>query len=46
MGQQNQRAKAKLHSINEALETGGLQQVKRTLNSGLAPAEVAHLIES
>lgn len=46
MGQQNQRAKAKLHSINAALETGGLQQVKRTLNSGLAPAEVAHLIES
>lgn len=46
MGQQNQRAKAKLHSINEALETGGLQQVKRTLNSGLAPVEVAHLIES
>lgn len=46
MGQQNQRAKAKLHSINEALETGGLQHVKRTLNSGLAPVEVAHLIES
>ncbi len=46
MGQQNQRAKAKLHSINAALETGGLQQVKRTLNSGLAPVEVAHLIES
>lgn len=46
MGQQNQRAKAKLHSINAALETGGLQQVKRTINQGLAPAEVAHLIES
>lgn len=46
MGQQNQRAKAKLHSINAALESGGLQQVKRTINSGLAPAEVAHLIES
>lgn len=46
MGQQNQRAKAKLHSINAALETGGLQQVKRTINTGLAPAEVAHLIES
>ncbi len=46
MGQQNQRAKAKLHSINAALETGGLLQVKRTLNSGLAAAEIAHLIES
>lgn len=46
MGQQNQRAKAKLHSINTALETGGLEQVKRTINSGLAPAEIAHLIES
>jgi magnesium transporter len=46
MGQQNQRAKAKLHSINTALESGGLEQVKRTINSGLAPAEVAHLIES
>ncbi len=46
MGQQNQRAKAKLHSINAALESGGLQQVKRTINTGLAPAEVAHLIES
>ena len=46
MGQQNQRAKAKLHSINAALETGGLLEVKRTINSGLAPAEIAHLIES
>jgi magnesium transporter len=46
MSQQNQRAKAKLHSINVALESGGMQQVKRTLNTGLAPAEVAHLIES
>jgi magnesium transporter len=46
MGQQNQRAKAKLHSINAALERGGLQEVKRTINIGLAPAEVAHLIES
>lgn len=46
MGQQSQRAKAKLHSINAALESGGLLEVKRTINSGLAPAEVAHLIES
>ena len=46
MGQQNQRAKAKLHSINTALETGAIEQVKRTINSGLAPAEIAHLIES
>lgn len=46
MGQQSQRAKAKLQSINAALESGGLLEVKRTINSGLAPAEVAHLIES
>ena len=46
MGQRNQRAKAKLHSINTALESGGLLEVKRTINTGLAPAEVAHLIES
>lgn len=46
MGQQHQRAKAKLHSINAALESGGVLQVKRTVNNGLAPAEVAHLIES
>jgi magnesium transporter len=46
MGPQHQRAKAKLYSINAALERGGLQEVKRTINIGLAPAEVAHLIES
>jgi magnesium transporter len=46
MGPQNQRAKAKLHSINAALERGGVLEVKRTVNTGLAPAEVAHLIES
>ena len=46
MDQQHQRAKAKLHSINNALESGGLLEVKRTINTGLAPAEVAHLIES
>ncbi len=46
MGPLNQRAKAKLHSINAALERGGVLDVKRTINTGLAPAEVAHLIES
>ena len=46
MGQQSQRAKAKLNSINIALQNGGLQEVKRTINTGLAPAEFAHLIES
>ena len=45
MGLRNQRAKAKLHSINAALESGGLREVKRTINTGLAPAEVAHLID-
>jgi magnesium transporter len=46
MGQQTEKAKAKLHSLNAALESGALAKVQRILNSGLAPVDVAHLIES
>lgn len=46
MAQHTERAKAKLHSLNAALESGALNKVQRILNSGLAPADIAHLIES
>jgi len=46
MAQHTEKAKAKLHSLNAALESGALSKVQRILNSGLAPADVAHLIES
>ena len=46
MAQHSEKAKAKLHSLNAALESGALTQVKRILNSGLAPVDIAHLIES
>ncbi|MEK9765646.1 MAG: magnesium transporter, partial [Thalassolituus sp.] len=46
MAQHTEKAKAKLHSLNAALESGALNKVQRILNSGLAPADVAHLIES
>ncbi len=46
MAQQTEKAKAKLHSLTAALESGALAQVRRILNSGLAPVDIAHLIES
>lgn len=46
MARHTERAKAKLHSLNAALESGALNKVQRILNSGLAPADIAHLIES
>jgi len=46
MAQHTEKAKAKLHSLNAPLESGALNKVQRILNSGLAPADIAHLIES
>lgn len=46
MAQQTEKAKAKLHSLNAALESGALARVRRILNSDLAPPDIAHLIES
>ena len=46
MAEPSEKAKAKLLSLNEALESGALNRVRRIINSGLAPVDVAHLIES
>lgn len=46
MSEPSEKAKAKLHSLNEALESGAFNRVRRIINSGLAPVDVAHLIES
>lgn len=43
---QNSRVKTRLRAISEALESGSLTQVARVLNSDLAPADIAHLLES
>jgi len=42
----NTVTKEKLLNLNEALESGAFVQVRRILNRGLPPVEVAHLIES
>lgn len=42
----NAKAQARIHSLNEALDSGAISQVKRILNQGLAPADIAHLLES
>ncbi|MGB1091087.1 MAG: magnesium transporter, partial [Oceanobacter sp.] len=46
MTELSEKAQGKLHSLNEALEAGAQNRVRRILNSGLAPVDVAHLIES
>ncbi len=46
MAQRSEKARAKLHSLNAALESGALAKVRRILNSGLAAVDIAHLIES
>lgn len=46
MAHHSEKAKARLHSLNAALESGSLATVQRIINSGLAPQDVAHLIES
>ncbi len=40
------KTKSKLKKLSSALESGELDQVRRILNKGLAPADIAHLIES
>jgi len=44
MAQQTEKAKAKLHSLTSALESGALSKVRRMLNT-MAPVDIAHLIE-
>lgn len=46
MSQNLQRLQPRLDRLNEALESGALDQARRMLNRGLAPVDVAHLLES
>lgn len=45
MAQPEEQAKTRLHNLNKALASGSWNQVRRILNSGLAPVDVAHLVE-
>ena len=36
----------RLQLVEEALSNGALAQIRRMLNGGMAPADVAHLLES
>ena len=46
MAQHTEKAKTKLRILNAALESGALSRVERILNSGLPPADIAHLIDT
>jgi len=46
MSQNPERLQPRLERLNEALESGALDQARRMLNRGLAPVDVAHLLES
>ncbi|MBM95714.1 MAG: magnesium transporter [Oceanospirillaceae bacterium] len=46
MPELSKQAKSRISSLNQALQSGALSRVQRILNSGLAPADIAHLIES
>ncbi|MCD6008314.1 magnesium transporter [Halomonas sp. IOP_31] len=46
MSQNPSRLQPRLDRLNAALENGALDQVRRMLNRGLAPVDVAHLLES
>ncbi|MGQ7242378.1 magnesium transporter [Salinicola sp. V024] len=41
-----EKLQPRLAKLNEALESGALDQARRMLNRGLAPVDVAHLLES
>ena len=36
----------RLQMVEQALSNGALAQIRRMLNGGMAPADVAHLLES
>jgi len=42
----NNSPESKLQTISEAIEAGSTKQVARVINKGLAPSDIAHLIES
>lgn len=46
MSKNPEKLQPKLARLNEALESGALEQARRMLNRGLAPVDVARLLES
>ncbi|HET8791089.1 MAG TPA: CBS domain-containing protein, partial [Modicisalibacter sp.] len=46
MSKNPEKLQPKLARLSEALESGALEQARRMLNRGLAPVDVAHLLES
>ncbi|MCG7599001.1 magnesium transporter [Halomonas sp. McH1-25] len=46
MSKNPEKLQPKLARLNEALESGALEPARRMLNRGLAPVDVAHLLES
>jgi len=46
MSNNPEKLQSRLAKLNEALESGALNQARRMLNRGLAPVDVAHLLES
>ncbi|OLO03806.1 MULTISPECIES: magnesium transporter [Salinicola] len=46
MSNNPEKLQPRLAKLNEALESGALDQARRMLNRGLAPVDVAHLLES
>ncbi|SDL59835.1 magnesium transporter [Modicisalibacter muralis] len=46
MSKNPEKLRPKLARLSEALESGALDQARRMLNRGLAPVDVAHLLES
>jgi magnesium transporter len=46
MVKSSERAQEKLHSLNISLENQDLHQVQRILNTRLAPADIAHTLET
>ncbi|WP_110709822.1 magnesium transporter [Salinicola sp. CR57] len=46
MSNNPEKLQPRLAKLNQALESGALDQARRMLNRGLAPVDVAHLLES
>ena len=46
MSKTSRKLKPRLDRLSQALESGELEQARRMLNRGLAPVDVAHLLES
>ncbi|WP_048307917.1 magnesium transporter [Halomonas sp. PR-M31] len=46
MSKNPEKLQPRLARLNDALESGALEQARRMLNRGLAPVDVAHLLES